>query len=196
MERRSTVAQAGSLMSAPVLSVLRGMANSWKFLIGAYIVVIVVSSGVFSWLEHRSIGDSIWWSFITSLTIGYGDVTPTTAAGRTLGVVIATIMILIVIPMIIAQIVTHVLHDRNEFTHEEQEALKADINDLRGSLTEVKALLERLTGEHAESRAGPSAATPGRRRLAPEQTPSDEDARPREMTQMADGERARSAPPV
>jgi hypothetical protein len=185
-------------MSKPVLSILRQMANSWKFLIGSYVVVIVVSSALFSWLENRSIGDSVWWSFITSLTIGYGDVTPTTAAGRTLGVTIATIMILLVIPMIIAQIVTHVLHDRNEFTHEEQEALKADIHDLRESLIEVKALMERLSKERADDLAQSSVAErTGRQQPAPAQTtPSDKDARPREMTQLADGERARSAPPV
>ncbi len=33
-----------------------------------------------------SFGDAVWWSFVTVTTVGYGDVSPVTAAGRAIGI--------------------------------------------------------------------------------------------------------------
>lgn len=37
--------------------------------------------------EIRHFGDAIWWWFVTSATVGYGDLVPYTLAGRTAGVI-------------------------------------------------------------------------------------------------------------
>ena len=37
--------------------------------------------------EYASIWDGLWWALQTITTVGYGDVTPTTTAGRLVGVV-------------------------------------------------------------------------------------------------------------
>lgn len=36
----------------------------------------------------NSIGDAIWWSFVTVTTVGYGDISPATTGGRIVGVVV------------------------------------------------------------------------------------------------------------
>lgn len=41
--------------------------------------------------EHESFADGLWWSFVTVTTVGYGDISPSTSAGR----VIAAILMLI-----------------------------------------------------------------------------------------------------
>ncbi|MFX1521046.1 MAG: ion channel [Promethearchaeota archaeon] len=55
-----------------------------------YIVIAVsVATIGFSYLEGRSLAESFYWAIITLTTIGYGDITPVTFAGRIFSLVIA-----------------------------------------------------------------------------------------------------------
>ena len=36
----------------------------------------------------QSFADALWWSFVTSTTVGYGDISPSTAAGRIVAVIL------------------------------------------------------------------------------------------------------------
>ena len=52
--------------------------------------VVVLLSGVLMWFidtdEYPHLGDALWWASQTVTTVGYGDVTPTNASGRIVGV--------------------------------------------------------------------------------------------------------------
>ena len=53
----------------------------------ACLVILIVLNGVlFSLVEGKDIGSSIYFAFITGLTIGYGDITPVTTLGRMVAV--------------------------------------------------------------------------------------------------------------
>jgi len=39
----------------------------------------------------ETMGDSVWWAFVTIATVGYGDMVPVTAAGRAIGIVLMVV---------------------------------------------------------------------------------------------------------
>jgi len=41
--------------------------------------------------DFHSFGNAVWWSIVTLLTIGYGDIVPTTPEGRFIGSVIMVV---------------------------------------------------------------------------------------------------------
>lgn len=161
----SAARMVGRLGRSPVVLV-RAMINDWRVLVVAYAGFIAVAAALFSVFEQRPFWDGVWWAFITGLTIGYGDVYPTTVAGRLTGLVLAHAVIMGVIPMIIANVTLKLIHDRNEFTHEEQEQLKSNQRQLHDQLSALQAQLERLneretaTGYLATVRESATSAPP------------------------------------
>jgi ABC-type amino acid transport substrate-binding protein len=82
------------------LAIFRGVVSMQfiQALVALLLVLFVV--GVLVWLferranpgqfggkNHEGIGSDFWWSAVTMTTVGYGDKTPVTPAGRTLAVV-------------------------------------------------------------------------------------------------------------
>ena len=71
------------------------MKRSWKALLGALCVyllmllLLVASESKAPGASIRSLGDALWYSIITLTTVGYGDITPVTPAGRALGLLFA-----------------------------------------------------------------------------------------------------------
>lgn len=55
-----------------------------------FTTVIVGAAGMYL-AEGRSFTDSLWWSFVTVTTVGYGDISPSTTIGR----IIAAILMLV-----------------------------------------------------------------------------------------------------
>ena len=89
-------------------------------------------------------GDSLWWAFVTALTVGYGDMYPVTLGGRIVALVLMHSVIFIIAPMIIARLLSIIFIDANKFTNEEQEQIRKDI-------AEIKARLQRERGIEASS---------------------------------------------
>jgi voltage-gated potassium channel len=58
------------------------------------LALVVLDAIVIALVEGISIGDSVYFSFITAFTIGYGDIAPLTIIGRVLSVVIGLIGII------------------------------------------------------------------------------------------------------
>jgi voltage-gated potassium channel len=108
--------------------------DTFKELMFWYLSVVVLGAVLFSYFEQKPFDDSLWWAFVTVLTVGYGDIFPVTTGGRIVGVVLMHCVILVVAPLIIGRLLSRVLADNNQFTNEEQEQIKKDI-------AEIKALL-------------------------------------------------------
>ncbi len=77
-------------------NVLRNKAADLLSLLFLLLVLLVVSSTVMYYFEHdaqphafSSIPATMWWGIVTLTTIGYGDMSPVTGAGRAFGGLIA-----------------------------------------------------------------------------------------------------------
>jgi len=61
------------------------------------LLLILLLGGVLIWrYEDISFGDAIYFTFITGLSVGYGDITPETVMGKIISVCIGIIGVLIV----------------------------------------------------------------------------------------------------
>lgn len=77
-------------------NVLRNKASDLLSLLFMLLVMLVVSSTVMYHFEHEaqpnsfsSIPATMWWGIVTLTTIGYGDMSPVTGAGRAFGGLVA-----------------------------------------------------------------------------------------------------------
>lgn len=70
--------------------------NGFKYVLYLSAGAITVSTFLIMYFENMSFTDALWWSFVTTTTVGYGDLSPVTAAGR----IIAALLMLVGIGLI------------------------------------------------------------------------------------------------
>ncbi|CAN5485653.1 hypothetical protein BH10PSE6_BH10PSE6_14830 [soil metagenome] len=99
-----------------------------------YVLCLVGAAAVFALAEDKTFGDSLWWSVVTAMTVGYGDFAPATTAGRLAGVALMHLVPLFIIPLIVVRLLRTFVRDANEFTHAEQEAIRADLAAIKKAL--------------------------------------------------------------
>lgn len=124
-------------------AVIRGMlriANSGLLLLLTVLAVFWASVLAYALIEHHGPITSAWWAVVTGSTTGYGDQYPETTAGRGIGAFLM-VMFWLLAPLIGAFTTARLVEDRNVFTHEEQEALKRDLQEARDDLRETTKLL-------------------------------------------------------
>lgn len=56
----------------------------------------LIGGSLISVFENISLTDGIWWAFVTTTTVGYGDISPTSTSGR----IIACILMIIGIGLV------------------------------------------------------------------------------------------------
>lgn len=106
--------------------------NNFNHVLGITIFTIFIGAGLISIVENMPFADSIWWSFVTVTTVGYGDLSPTTNIGR----IIASVLMLIgigFIGMLTGTIATYFLTKKKDSqkTYKEAvlEGIKEKLND-------------------------------------------------------------------
>jgi hypothetical protein len=102
----------------------------WR-VFGVYLFTLLLFAGIFSGLEGRGYGESLYYACVTSLTIGYGDIAPVTASGRFIAMVFAHFWVFIIAPLVVASFLKDAMIDPHAFTHEEQEEIRDGLRELR-----------------------------------------------------------------
>ena len=155
-----------------LISSVRRERQSFVATIYLLFLALMISSTLIYVFEHDlqpdyfgSIPESMWWSFVTLTTVGYGDVVPITAAGRAVAAITA-LMGVCVVALLTGIVATgfskqmalkqSVLEDEIEqamadghISADEQERIDKLTRHLHLSTDEERLLLARLMSKHA-----------------------------------------------
>ncbi|RSK29385.1 two pore domain potassium channel family protein [Bacillus sp. HMF5848] len=78
----------GSRFIGPVYNILK--TNGLHKILSATVILIFVSAIPIYYFEPNieTMEDALWWSVVTATTVGYGDISPSTAGGRLIAIVL------------------------------------------------------------------------------------------------------------
>ncbi|SIN84953.1 voltage-gated potassium channel [Sulfurivirga caldicuralii] len=122
--------------------------NRFGQVLGLAALLVVFAGALFAHLEHRTIGDGIWWALVTVTTVGYGDVVPETEHGRLFGGAMLLIGVLL-FSLVTANISAFLVGEEQSRIEEEILHTVRDTNERviaqeRALARHVDALLQRL----------------------------------------------------
>ncbi|MEN2738171.1 ion channel [Microbacterium sp. X-17] len=118
------------------------------YIVGATIITIFAGALAVYDAEHRvgnitSFGDALWWAFVTITTVGYGDFTPVTFAGRlvAVGLMLGGIAL---IGMVSATLASWIVERVSDETTVKEHATQNQVEELRAEIAELKDMIRDL----------------------------------------------------
>lgn len=112
--------------------------NGFIYVLYANIITILLGAAGIYAVEYgstvNSFPDALWWAFVTATTVGYGDISPSTSAGR----LIAGILMIVGIGFVSMLTGTIATYFTNKFNKSTDEALT------NSDISKIKELLEKL----------------------------------------------------
>jgi voltage-gated potassium channel Kch len=118
-------------------------------IIASYTVLATIAGGFVASLADRkdfdSVGEGLWWALQTVTTVGYGDVVPTSGAGRLIGafVMISGIAFLTVITAAVTATLIEAA-ERRQSSLPDREQLPQLMREVTARLSAIEARLDDL----------------------------------------------------
>lgn len=97
------------------------MANDTRLLALGVLASWFVAATLYALIEGVAPLDAMYWGMTTMSTVGYGDMSPATAAGKVLTMTFQAWAIFVLVPCAVSNLIDSVRVDEAKFTHEEQE---------------------------------------------------------------------------
>lgn len=104
--------------------------NDMSNIFWLYAGTLLLASICYALFEGKNLADALWWAVVTAMTVGYGDTYPATWGGRIVGIALMHLMIFVIGPLIIGQVASRMIVNRDAFTHDEQEWIKQKLHEL------------------------------------------------------------------
>jgi voltage-gated potassium channel len=122
----------GSRFLKPVYSILKTNGLDKLLMVAVVLLFIVPIPIVLIEPSINTFSDALWWAVVTTTTVGYGDISPTTPMGR----VLAAVLMLVGIGIIgtFTSAITSYFSKKNGLTHDKQ------ILGLIQSIEEIESL--------------------------------------------------------
>jgi voltage-gated potassium channel len=103
-----------------------------------YTAILLVSAGLFAYLEDRGLLESLYWAGTTATSTGYGDISPKTVGGQILAFVLMHVSIFCIAPLIVVRLIERVTDNRDLFSHEEQERTLELLHQIEARLAKME----------------------------------------------------------
>lgn len=101
----------------PMLTIANHTRVLAGFLIGSWLLAALIFCSLES---NASVMDGLYWSMTTMSTVGYGDYSPHTTAGKVLAIAFQAWATFFLVPCVVANIIDRLRADHDKFTDEEQ----------------------------------------------------------------------------
>lgn len=113
-----------------MIQFLRKSTDTLAELLALYFAAVLLAAWAFAYFEARGFGEAVYWAFTTALTVGYGDISPASAGGRIVAVLLMHVVPLGIAPILIVRLTHHMIENRDAFTDEEQREIIARLRRL------------------------------------------------------------------
>lgn len=127
--------------------------NNFHYVIWITFSTLILGSIGISFEEHMSFGNALWWAFVTTTTVGYGDISPVTPGGRIIAVILMIVGIGF-IGMLTGTIATYFIKRKEEnkkFKNEIIENIKAKLDNFKyldkEEINDICKVLQSLSGD-------------------------------------------------
>ncbi len=129
-----------------------GLKRKGVTLVFAYLALLLISSVCITLVEPPGsslthFDQALWWSIVTSTTVGYGDLFPLSNAGRIVAVLMPITMGIGLGAAFITHIASSLIERRDKKMHGEKEYTNSDHILLVGITDETEQLIEQIQGD-------------------------------------------------